>query len=117
VPWTLTVRRGGRVEHERFDDLGAALGALEARAHSLGGSAPRRELNLRYKKLEPADQVFARLELAGPERFLASARGGVDIRGDGSMEPYVGRIRRRAVEQMAGESPVDALGRVLQESS
>jgi hypothetical protein len=61
--------------------------------------------------IEPVQQVVARLELAGPRR----ARGGVDVRGDGSSEAYTGRLRRRLVRQRDGESAYDALGRALRE--
>jgi hypothetical protein len=53
-------------------------------------------------------QVQLRAELAGP-----GARAGVDVRGDGSAEAYVGRVRRRLVEQRRGETPYDALRRTL----
>jgi hypothetical protein len=117
VAWTLTVRSSGRVERERFAELEGALAAVESRAAALADTAPKRPVDLHYKKLEPVQQVFARLELAGPERFMASVRAGVDIRGDGSAEPYLGGIRRRPVKQRGGESATAALRRVLLESS
>ena len=57
--------------------------------------------------------MTARLELAGPERYIASARGGIDVRGDGSVQAYVGRVTRTTVEQRRGESAYEALGRAL----
>jgi hypothetical protein len=116
VAWTLTVRTTGRVERQRFAELESVLDAIESRARMLADAAPKRQVNLRYKKLEPVQQVFARLELAGPERLLASVRAGIDIRGDGSAEPYHGRLRRRSIDQRSGESATAALRRVLLES-
>jgi hypothetical protein len=103
------------VEREQFAELDAVLDAVEGRALSLAQDAPRRALDLRYKKLEPVQQVFARVEFAGPERVLPSVRAGIDVRGDGSAEPYLGRLRRRAVNRRPGESAPAALRRLLVE--
>jgi hypothetical protein len=109
-PYTLTIRSGAKVRKERFADLGAALGAMEehgrelerdADAHAVGGGLIRR--------IEPVQQVVARLELAGPGRL----RAGVDVRGNGSSEAFTGRLRRRLVEQRRDESAYDALRRAL----
>jgi hypothetical protein len=112
----LTVRAGPRVERVRFDDLDQALLALEARARELAGNAPRRPLDIKVQRFEPAQQVTARVELAGPERLVPSVRGGVDVRGDGSTEAYVGRVRREVLEQRRGETPFRALSRALRDS-
>ena len=116
MAWTLTVRGAGRVERERFAELEEVLDAVESRLPALAEAAPRRALDLRYKKLEPVQQVFARVELAGPQRLVASVRAGIDIRGDGSAEPYLGGLRRRPVRQRPGESATAALRRELVES-
>jgi hypothetical protein len=54
-----------------------------------------------------------RVELAGPERRLARTHAGVDIRGDGSTEAYLGRVRRSALSQAPGEDALAALRRAL----
>jgi hypothetical protein len=108
--FTVTVRTGPRVDKRRFGELPAALSALEelgrelergANAEAVGGKLIRR--------IEPRQQVVARLELAGPGRV----RGGVDVRGEGSSEAWTGRVRKRLIEQRRGESPYDALRREL----
>lgn len=99
------------MERERFTDLDEALAALEARARQLADAARREPVDVRYRRFEPAQQVSARAELAGPERLLASTRAGVDVHGDGSIAAYAGRVRRREIEPRRKESPFDALAR------
>jgi hypothetical protein len=113
VPWKLTVRSGAKVQRSSFERLDPALEALENRARELAGAAPREPFDAKIRRFEPAQQVFARLELAGPERFIPSVRGGVDVRGDGSVEAYRGRVRRELIEQRKGESTYAALRRAL----
>jgi hypothetical protein len=113
VPWKLTVRNGPRVERTRLPELEQALDALERRAKALAREVPHKPIDVKIQRFEPSAQVSARLELAGPERFVPSVRAGVDVRGDGSTEAYLGRVRREVVEQRKGESPYRALRRVL----
>lgn len=108
-PFKLTVRAGPRVTRDGFDALGAALDALEREMRALAQTERRETVDLRYREFGPVAQVAARAELSGPGRL----RAGVDLRGDGSAEAFTGRVRRRVVEQREGESPYDALRRVL----
>ncbi len=103
------VRVGPRVERLRFESLPAAMAAIEERGRELERTADSRTVDFRVRRFEPVQQVTARLELSGPGR----AAGGIDVRGDGSSEAYVGRVRRRVLEQAARESPYDALRRAL----
>jgi hypothetical protein len=116
VAWTLIARSPGQVKREQFTELEDALAAVERHAHEFRQSAPQRPVDLRYKRIEPVQQVFARLELAGPQRFAPAVHAGVDVRGDGSEEAYLGRIRRRPIAQRPGESAASALRRVITES-
>lgn len=113
MPWKLTVRVGPRVERERHATLEQALAAAERRARELADAAPRRAVDAKIRRFEPVQQVSARIELAGPERLMASVRGGIDVRGDGSMEAFVGRLRRDVVEPKGRESAAQALRRAL----
>jgi hypothetical protein len=108
--YTLTERVGGKVRHERFDDLEAALTALERRGHELQGEADAEAVGgSLMRRFEPQQQVVARLELSG------GPKAGVDIRGDGTSIPFTGRLRRREIQRAEGESAYDALRRVLGE--
>jgi hypothetical protein len=60
------------------------------------------------RRIDPVQQVKARIQLAGPRRL----RAGIDVRGDGSAEAWTGWLRRTVVEQGKGESPYEALRRV-----
>jgi hypothetical protein len=113
VRWKLTVRSGPKVKRNTFATLDLALQELEDRARELADAAPRRPVDAKIRRFEPSQQVFARLELSGPERFGPSVRAGVDVRGDGSTEAYRGRVRRELIEERPGESTYKALRRSL----
>jgi hypothetical protein len=107
------MRAGSKVETDRYDELEPALDALEQRARRLASEAPTGAVDVKFKRFDPIQQVTARIEVAGPERLLPSVRAGVDVRGDGSTEPYRGRIKRQVIEQRNGESSFQALRRAL----
>ena len=109
--YSLKTRRGAKVERDRFKALGDALAALERRGTQLQDEADAHTIDLKVgRRFEPVQQVFARMELAGPGRM----RAGVDVRGDGSVEAWTGRVRRRLIEQLPRESAYDALRRTLE---
>lgn len=107
--WTLTVRDGPRVQHSEHESLAAAVDALTAALKALEPGAEREELRFFSRRIEPSQQVVARLELSGPR----GRHGGVDLRGDGSEEAFSGRWRRRVIERRRGESAAHALSREL----
>ena len=107
--YTLTVRRRGATDRERFATLDEALVALEARLDGLVAPERRRTERGLSQEYAPVQQVAVRGEVAGP----AGLRGGVDVRGNGSAEAYTGRLRRRLVERGSGETAYEALRRAL----
>jgi hypothetical protein len=109
VSWRLTTRVGGRVDKQTFATRDEALAALETECRAIANTRRRAEVKVARRTYSPVVQVQARAELRGPGR----AAGGVDVRGDGSVEAYVGRLRRRVVEQQRGESAYAALRRAL----
>jgi hypothetical protein len=106
--YTLRVSREGAVEKHGFDDLGSALDALEQEARAFANTERRESAHGIMRTYEPRQIVALRAEIAGRR-----VHGGVDVRGDGSAEAFTGRLRRRLVEQRSGESPYDALRRVV----
>ena len=108
--YTLTVRSRAKVHKEGHGELDLALAALERTGNDLAKAADARPVGGSViRRIEPVQQVVARLELRGPGRL----RAGVDVRGDGSSEAYTGRVRRRLVDQRPGEDAYGALRRAL----
>jgi hypothetical protein len=105
----VTIRRRGRTERLRADDLAAALDAIESRLRELAPTVERGTERAFVRDIEPVQQVALRGELSGP----GGVRGGIDVRGDGSSEAFTGRVVRRLVEQRPGEDAYGALRRVL----
>ena len=85
MSYKVTVRRGPKVEHEQYETLNQALSAVERHAH--GRTRPIEALGRRY---EPKDIVAARIELKGPK-----TKAGVDVRGDGTLVAWTGRVVRK----------------------
>jgi hypothetical protein len=108
--YKLVVRTGGEVRKERHPELPEALAAVERIGAELADGAEARPVGgALVRRLEPVQQVVGRVELRGPRRL----RAGVDVRGDGSSEAFTGRVRRKVIEQRAGESTYEALRREL----
>ena len=109
--WRLVIRHGSRVERESFDDLEAAIGAMQARARQIRAKGPLDQVSA-LRDYEPARRVHARLELStgGPWR---GREAGVDVMGDGALVPYVGVIRKRKLAAAHGGSPFDAVREAL----
>jgi hypothetical protein len=73
---------------------------------ALRPEARRQTARVFRREIAPVAQVAARLELRGPGGPLRAARGGLDVRGDGSVEAWAGRVGKRVLE---GPDPVAAL--------
>jgi len=106
VSWRVVVRTGPRVERHRAGSFEEALELLETEARVASNTERRGDVDARYRRFSPAEQVAARVELRG-----RGPRAGFDVRGDGSVQAWTGRIRRRLVEPRGDESVYDALRR------
>lgn len=67
----------------------------------------------RLRRYAPEEQVVARIELSGPQRRLPRVHAGIDVRGDGSTEAYVGRVHRQALGVRPDEDPIAALRQAI----
>ena len=114
--WTLRLRQGSKVTKRRFDSLEAALEGLQ---EAIDAAGPQRRDTARafMREIEPVKQVALRAEIAGPQRYFAKVNGGIDVRGDGSSEPFTGRVNREVVKVRSGESAVQALRRALKDEA
>ena len=100
--WKVTVRTGPRVERVRAATAEEALDELLTRTRIAAATARRGTVDLRYKRFEPSEQVVARAELRGP----GGVRAGLDVRGDGDVQAWTGRVRRRP---LPGDDPYEAV--------
>ena len=112
MSWRVVVRTGPRVERHRASSLDDALDLLETEARVAANTERRGEVDARFRRFSPAEQVAARVELRG-----RGPRAGFDVRGDGSVQAWTGRVRRRLVEPRGDETAFDALRRTLQSTS
>jgi hypothetical protein len=110
--WRVTVRTGPKVERVTAETLAEALDAVELHARAAANTERRPRVDTRVRRYEPGDQVAVRAELRGP-----GVNAGLDVRGDGSVEAWTGRIRRRPLEPRDDETPYEALRRTLQSTS
>lgn len=111
--YTVTVRVASAVTRKRVPTLDDAIDVLEMELRALGPAARRAPAKAFMREIAPVAQVAARGEISGPGRLRPAVRAGADVRGDGSIEAYRGKLQREVVACEGGESPFDALRRVL----
>lgn len=108
--WRLTIRHGSQVERESFTSYQAALTALRSRAIKVLGEGSLKEIDS-IRTFTPEQQVAARLEITAPGVLRREA--GMDVKGDGTLLPYTGAIRKEPIELKDGQDPYDALSEEL----
>ncbi len=106
--YSLTLRREGDSERQRFVTLDGALDALETEVRAMAQTVRKETTKSLGREYQPAELVAVRAEVSGP-----GVRGGIDLRGDGSVEAFSGRVRRAVIEPREDEDSYAALRRVL----
>ena len=102
MSYRLTVRRGPKVDHERAETLDEAI---EIAKRYVRGSRRRDAVEGIGRRYEAAAQIAVRIELKGP-----GGRAGLDVRGDGGVIAWTGRVVRT---ELAGDDPYEALAQRL----
>ena len=88
MSYRVTVRRGPKTSREQYETLNQALAAIEREAR--GRRSGEEAFGRTYS---PRDLVAARIELKGGRQ-----PAGIDVRGDGSLVAWTGRVRRTPLE-------------------
>jgi hypothetical protein len=107
--YAVTIREGPKVTRERCGDLNAAITELEGVLRPIAARTNRPTATAFMRDVAPEDQVVARGEIAGPKRL----RVGVDVRGDGSVVAFEGRVRRTPIAPDQGDDAFQALRRLF----
>jgi hypothetical protein len=108
----LTVRNGAKVDHDGFDDLGAAVASMRERALRIRAEGPPKTTNL-VRTFKPEDQVTARLELSR-RGLLHKPIAGIDVRGDGTFMPFRGGVAREELDPTSHDTPFDLVRETLE---
>lgn len=117
MPYTVKIRVGPKVSSSRHDSIAEAIDELERELTTLGPAGRRDTTKVLRREFEPGAQVAARGELSGPSRLKPTVRAGADVRGDGTIDVYRGKVRREPIKTRRRESAFDALRRELEASA
>lgn len=114
--WRLVVRDGSDVRRSTHASFNEAFDELQAETVEASNRPPAKEIDVKTRYYRPEDQVIMRAQLRGPQRFVPKVRCGIDVRGDGSPEPWTGGSSRKDVEVRKGETAWQALRRTVGQS-
>ena len=110
--WKLTVRDGSKVSHQSFENLGEAVAAMREKALEIRAAGPAKTVSA-LREFTPADQVRARLQVAG-RGLLRKPVAGIDLRGDGSFVPFRGGVAREELDSTDHYTPFDLVRETLE---
>lgn len=111
--WRLVVRDGASVRKSTWPTLAEALDQQQAETVEAANRPEVHAIDLKVRDFEPGDQVVMRAGIKGPQRWVPKVRCGIDVRGDGSVKPWIGGAGKREVDVRKKETPWLALRREL----
>jgi hypothetical protein len=111
LSYKLTVRRGPRVTREKFEDLEAAIAALERHAKEIRSAGPLQPRKM-LREFEPDAQVAGRVEIATGGLIRRGQDAGVDVMGDGTFVAFRGGMRRSELDP-GQDGPFEAVRAAL----
>jgi hypothetical protein len=103
LTYRLTVRQGPKVSREKFEDLDAAIAALERHVAEIRAAGPLESRKL-LREFDPDVQVAGRVEISTGGLLRRGNEAGVDVMGDGRIVAYSGGMRRVELDTRADGS-------------
>jgi hypothetical protein len=97
LTYRLTVRHGPKVSREKFEDLDAAIAALQRHVEEIRAAGPLEARKL-LREFDPDVQVAGRVEISTGGLLRRGRDAGIDVMGDGTIVAYSGGMRRVELE-------------------
>lgn len=109
--YRLTVRKGPHVAREKFEDLDAAIAAMERGAKDIRSEGPLESKKV-FREYEPGAQVAGRVEISTGGFLRSGVSAGIDVMGDGTLVAYRGGVRREELDP-GQTGPFEAVRKTL----
>jgi hypothetical protein len=99
------------VAREKFEDLDAAVAAMERGAKDIRSGGPL-EAKKVFREYEPGVQVAGRVEISTGGFLRSGVSAGIDVMGDGALVAYRGGVRREELDP-GQNGPFEAVRKAL----
>ncbi len=109
--YKLTVRKGPHVAREKFEDLDAAIAAMERGAKDIRSEGPLGAKKV-FREYEPGVQVAGRVEISTGGFLRSGVSAGIDVMGDGTLVAYRGGVHREELNP-GQNGPFEAVRKAL----
>lgn len=110
--YEVTIRQGSKVRKVNEPTLDDAMERLRAEAEAISDDASLPAADVFKRTYEPGQRSAGRVEVSAG-RFPRKRVAGVDIKGNGSIVAYVGRIAKNVLDPAPDETPYEAVRKAL----